>query len=47
MQGRKLWSVEPAAGLFEAFVLSAYTQLGEACAGLLAGIAKNVRVYGR
>ena len=47
MQGRKLWSLEPAAGLFEAFVLSEYTQLGEARAGLLADIAKNGRVYGR
>ncbi len=47
MQGRKLWSVEPAAGLFEAFVLSEYTQLGEARAGVLADIAQNGRVYGR
>lgn len=31
----------------EAFVLSEYTQLGEARAGLLADIAKNGRVYGR
>jgi hypothetical protein len=46
MQGRKLWSIEPAAGLFEAFVLSEYTQLNEARAGLLADIAKNGRVYG-
>jgi predicted nucleotidyltransferase len=45
-QGRKLWSIEPAAGLFEAFVLSEYTQLNEARAGLLADIAKNGRVYG-
>jgi hypothetical protein len=47
MQGRKLCSSEPAAGLFEAFVLSEYTQLGEARAGLLADIAKDGRVYGR
>jgi predicted nucleotidyltransferase len=47
MQGRKLWSVEPAAGLFETFVLSEHTQLDEARAGLLADIAKNGRVYGR
>jgi predicted nucleotidyltransferase len=45
-KGRKLWSVEPTAGLFEAFVLSEYTQLNEARAGLLADIAKNGRVYG-
>jgi hypothetical protein len=46
MRGQKLWSIEPAAGLFEAFVLSEYTQLGEARAGLLADIAKNGRIYG-
>ncbi len=46
MRGKKLWSIEPAAGLFEAFVLSEYTQLGEARAGLLADIAKNGLIYG-
>jgi len=46
-QGRKLWSIEPVTGLFEAFVLSEHTQLGEARAALLADIAKNGRVYGR
>jgi predicted nucleotidyltransferase len=46
INGRKLWSVEPAAGLFEAFVLSEYTQLNEARAGLLDDISKNGRVYG-
>ena len=47
MQGRKLWSLEPAAGCFEAFVLSEHTQLRDARAGLLADIAKNGRIYGR
>jgi predicted nucleotidyltransferase len=46
MHGRKLWSIEPAVGLFEAFLLSEKTQFDEARASLLADIAKNGRVYG-
>jgi predicted nucleotidyltransferase len=44
--GRKLWFVEPAAGLFEAFILSEKTALDEASAGLLADISNRGRVYG-
>lgn len=44
--GRLLWAQQPAAGLFECFVLSEKTALDEACAGLLDDIAKNGRVYG-
>jgi predicted nucleotidyltransferase len=46
-QGRRLWGADPAAGIFEAFVLSEKTALDEARAGLLADIAKEGRVYGR
>lgn len=44
--GRKLWSVEPAASLFECYVLSEKTALDGARAGLLADIAKEGKVYG-
>lgn len=44
--GRRLWAQQPAAGVFECFVLSEKTALDEARAGLLGDIAKNGRVYG-
>ena len=44
--GRRLWAQQPAAGVFECFVLSEKTALDEARAGLLDDIAKNGRVYG-
>jgi len=44
--GRRLWAQEPAAGLFECFVLSEKTALDSARAGLLADIAKSGKVYG-
>lgn len=44
--GRRLWAQQPAAGLFECFVLSEKTALDEARAGLLDDVAKNGRVYG-
>lgn len=45
--GRRLWGQEPAAGLFECFVLSEKTALDSARAGLLADIQTRGRVYGR
>ena len=45
--GRRLWSLDVSAGLFECYVLSAKTALDEARAGLLADIAKDGRIYGR
>ena len=44
--GRQLWAQQPAAGLFECFVLSEKTALDQARAGLLEDIAKDGRVYG-
>lgn len=44
--GRRLWAQEPAAGLFECFVMSEKTALDSARAGLLADIANSGKVYG-
>lgn len=46
-QGRRLWAIEPQAGLFECFALNEMTALNAARAGLLADIATTGRVYGR
>lgn len=46
-QGRRLWASEPAAGLFECFVLSEKIRLDAGRAGVLADIAQDGRVYGR
>ncbi len=45
-QGRCLWASEPAAGLFECFVLGEKIRLDAARAGLIADIEHNGRVYG-
>ncbi|MCB5195702.1 type VII toxin-antitoxin system MntA family adenylyltransferase antitoxin [Deefgea salmonis] len=45
--GRRLWGVEPAAGLFECYVLSEKTALDTARSGLLADISQQGSVYGR
>jgi predicted nucleotidyltransferase len=45
--GRRLWGQEPAAGLFECFVLSEKTALDTARADLLADIQTRGHVYGR
>jgi len=45
--GRRLWGQEPAAGLFECFVLSEKTVLDTARAGLLADIQQTGKIYGR
>lgn len=45
--GRRLWAQEPAAGLFECFVLSEKTALDSARAGLLADIQQTGKIYGR
>lgn len=45
-QGRRLWAVEPQAGLFECFALSEMTALDAARAGLLADIATTGRIHG-
>lgn len=45
-RGRRLWASEPAAGLFECFVLGEKIRLDAGRAGLLADIAQNGRVYG-
>lgn len=45
-QGRRLWAVEPQAGLFECFALSEMTALDAARAGLLADIAATGRIHG-
>lgn len=46
MGGQRLWGKEPAAGLFECFVLSEKTALDSARAGLLADINEKGSVYG-
>ena len=46
-QGRRLWAIEPQAGLFECFALNEMTALNAARAGLLADIAATGRIYGR
>ncbi len=46
-QGQRLWASEPAAGLFECFVLGEKIRLDAGRAALLADIAQNGRVYGR
>ena len=46
-QGRKIWSVEPATGVWEAAILSEYTALNEARAPLLADIATSGRIHAR
>ena len=43
--GRRLWSTEPAAGLFEAYAMSEKLALDEARAGLLADIAREGRIH--
>jgi uncharacterized protein len=45
--GQRLWAVEPAAGLFECFVMSEKMALDTARAGLLADIAERGSIYGR
>lgn len=45
--GRRLWSKDSQAGLFESFILSEKTALDTARAGLLADIQKEGKVYGR
>lgn len=45
--GQRLWGVEPAAGLFECYVLSEKTALDAARSGVLADISQNGSVYGR
>jgi uncharacterized protein len=45
-QGRRLWGLDPAAGLFECFVLSEMTALDAARAGLVADILKEGKVHG-
>lgn len=45
--GRRLWGQDPAAGLFECFVLSEKTALDSARADLLADIQTRGCVYGR
>ncbi len=45
--GRRLWGQEPAAGLFECFVLSEKTALDTARAGLLADVQQTGKIYGR
>lgn len=45
--GRRLWGQEPAAGLFECYVLSEKTALNSARADLLADIQTRGHVYGR
>ncbi|KAF2393350.1 type VII toxin-antitoxin system MntA family adenylyltransferase antitoxin [Pseudomonas frederiksbergensis] len=45
--GRRLWSKDSQAGLFESFILSEKTALDTARAGLLADIQKDGKVYGR
>jgi predicted nucleotidyltransferase len=44
--GRRLWAVEPAASLYEAFVLSEKTALDEARAGLLEDIRREGTIHG-
>lgn len=45
--GIRLWGQEPAAGLFECYVLSEKNALDAARAGLLADIVREGKVYGR
>jgi hypothetical protein len=45
--GRRLWSGNVQAGLFESYVLSEKTALDTARAELLADIQKEGKVYGR
>lgn len=44
--GQRLWGIEPAAGLFECFVLSEKIALDTARAGLLHDIAKEGKIHG-
>ncbi len=46
-RGQRLWASEPAAGLFECFVLGEKIRLDAGRSGLLADIAQAGRVYGR
>ncbi len=46
-RGRRLWASEPAAGLFECFLLGEKIRLDAGRAGLLADITQDGRVYGR
>lgn len=46
LHGRSLWAVQPAAGLFECFVLSEKIALNTARAGLMGDIAKQGKIYG-
>jgi uncharacterized protein len=45
--GQRLWALEPAAGVFECFVMSEKVALDEARAGLLTDIAERGSIYGR
>lgn len=47
MTGLRIWAQEPAAGLYECFVLSEKTALDTARAGILADIQERGAVYGR
>ncbi len=46
LHGRSLWAVQPAAGLFECFVLSEKMALNAAREGLIGDIAKQGKIYG-
>lgn len=45
-RGRRLWAIEPAAGLFECFALSEKNRLDADRKDLIADIEKSGRVYG-
>lgn len=45
--GRRLWAEEPAASLYEAFILSEWTDLQERNQSLVAQIQAEGRVHGR
>ncbi|MDQ0739123.1 nucleotidyltransferase domain-containing protein [Pseudomonas sp. W4I3] len=45
--GRRLWSKDSQAGIFESYILSEKTALDSARAGLLVDIHKDGTVYGR
>lgn len=46
-KGRRLWALEPGAGLFESFVCGEMMDLMEARADLLKDVAREGNVYGR
>ena len=45
--GQRIWAHGVGPGVYEAFILSEYTHLNEARAGLLSDIHQRGRVYGR